>query len=169
MFVLVPANLLPAYTLLHVAISLIAIASGLVVLYGYLNAKDLRGWTAVFLWTTVLTSVTGFGFPITKLTPGLVFGVISLIVLAPTIYAYYAQNMAGRWRLVYVIGSVIALYINVLVLVAQSFQKIPRLHALAPTQSEPPFMFAQGIALGAFLVFGVLAAKRFKGPSVSAG
>jgi hypothetical protein len=136
MFGLIPSNLLPAYTLLHVAISLVGIATGLVVLlYGFLKAKDLRGWTAAFLWTTVLTSVTGFGFPIVKFTPGLALGIISLVVLAPTIYAYYARNMAGRWRLVYVIGSVVALYLNVFVLVVQSFQKIPPLHALAPTQS----------------------------------
>jgi hypothetical protein len=155
------------FTLIHVAISLAAIASGFIVLFGLIASKRLDGWTAFFLATTIATSVTGFGFPITHVTPGIVLGVISLFVLAVAVYARYARRLVGTWRLVYVVTAVIALYLNVLVLIVQSFQKVPALQALAPTQSEPPFAVAQLGALVAFLVLGVVAAKRFREHSFS--
>ncbi len=151
-----------AFTLFHVAISLLAIGSGFVALAGLISGKRLDGWTAFFLATTVATSVTGFLFPITRLTPGLVLGAISLVVLALAIYARYAGHLAGIWRPVYVVTAVVAVYLNVFVLIVQSFQKVPALHALAPTGSEPPFAIAQGLALVAFIGLGVLAVRRFR-------
>lgn len=153
---------LAAYTLLHVVISLIGIGTGFVVMYGFLKGKSLNGWTATFLTTTALTSFTGFGFPFTHLLPSHKVGILSLIVLAVTIPALYVFHLAGAWRRIYVIGSTIALYFNVFVLVAQGFMKVPALHALAPTQTEAPFAFAQLAALGAFIVLGVFAVKRFR-------
>lgn len=156
------------FTLIHVVIALLGIASGFIVIFGLIAAKRLNGWTAFFLATTILTSVTGFGFPITGVTPGIVLGVISLVVLAGAVYARYGGHLAGWWRLVYVIMAVIAQYLNFFVLIVQSFQKVPALKAIAPTQSEPPFAIAQLIALVAFIVLGFLAAKGFREPAVSA-
>jgi hypothetical protein len=150
------------FTFIHVAISLVAIASGFIVLFGLISAKRFDGWPAFFLATTILTSVTGFGFPISGVTPGIVLGVISLLVLAVALYARYARRLAGIWRPVYVITAVIALYLNFFVLIAQSFQKVPALKALAPTQSEPPFAIAQLVALAAFVGLGFLATTRFR-------
>ncbi len=158
---LIPTSAIPAFTVIHVAISLAAIASGFVVLFGMIADKRLERWTAVFLATTVLTSVTGFGFPVQGMTPGVVFGVISLVVPAALTYARYSRHLAGTWRKAYAVGAVFALYLNFVVLIVQSFQKLPPLHALAPKQTEPPFMVAQVVSLVAFLVLGTLAAKRF--------
>jgi hypothetical protein len=153
------------YTFVHVLLSLIGIVSGFAVLAGLLKSKPLDGWTALFLATTVLTSVTGFGFPFTQLLPSHIVGIISLVVLAIAVLARYPLHLAGSWRWIYVIGAVLALYFNVFVLVAQAFQKLSALRALAPTQSEPPFAIAQGVVLLVFVVLGFLAAKKFH-PSV---
>jgi hypothetical protein len=149
-------------TLIHVAISVLAIGSGFAVLFDLIAAKRSDEWTAFFLTTTVLTSVTGFAFPIERITPGIVLGVISLVVLAVCIYARYARQIAGAWRLVYVITAVTALYLNFVVLIVQSFQKLPALKVLAPTQSEPPFAIAQLTTLVAFIALGIVAARRFR-------
>ncbi len=149
------------YLFAHVLISLIAILSGLIVLYGMLASDRMDSWTLLFLVTTVLTSVTGFGFPIHGFTPGLGVGIISLVVLAPTLAGRYAFHMAGAWRWIYVAGAVAALYFNTFVLVVQSFLKVPALHALAPTGSEPPFAIAQGVVLLFFVVTGILSVRRF--------
>ena len=158
----IPTSALPTFTVIHVAISLAAIASGFVVLFGMIANRWLERWSAFFLATTVLTSVTGFGFPIRSMTPGIAFGIISLVVLAAVIHARYSRHLAGAWRKVYVVGAVFAFYLNFVVLIVQSFQKLPPLHALAPKQTEPPFMVAQVVSLVAFLVLGTLAAKRFR-------
>jgi hypothetical protein len=150
-----------AFTIFHVLLSLIGIGSGFIVLYGLLNSQPFVRTSTVFLTTTVLTSVTGFLFPIHGITPGLVLGALSLIVLACAIIALYQHRLAGGWRRTYVITSVVALYFNVFVLVAQAFQKVPALHDLAPTQSEPPFAVAQGIVLIIFVVLGIRAVKGF--------
>ncbi len=126
------------FTILHTAISLIAIASGLIVLAGMLRARRLSGWTALFLVTTILTSVTGFMFPINGLTPAIVVGLISIVILAIALMALYVKQLSGAWRWIYVTTALTALYFNVFVLIVQSFQKVPRLQVLAPTQSEPP-------------------------------
>jgi len=150
------------YTIVHVVISVIGISTGWVVLFGLLAAKRLDGWTALFLASTVATSVTGFGFPFEHLLPSHVVGVISLVVLAAAVFARYARHLAGSWRRIYVIGAVASLYLNVFVLIVQSFQKIPVLKALAPTQSEPPFAIAQGVVLVLFVVLGFLAVGKFR-------
>ena len=152
---------LATYTLIHVIISLIGIGSGLVVLFGMFSSKRLDALTALFLATTALTSLTGFGFPFEHVTPGIILGILSLLVLALAIPARYSFHMAGKWRAIYVITAVIALYFNCFVLIAQSFLKIPALHALAPKGNEPPFAIAQGILLLLFIVAGTLAVKKF--------
>src|SRR4249919_908829 len=151
-----------SFTILHVAISLIGIVSGLIVLFGMLRARRLPGWTALFLATTVLTSVTGFMFPINGLTPAIVVGVISIVILAIALMALYVKHLSGAWRWIYVTTALAALYFNVFVLIVQSFQKVPALQKLAPTQSEPPFSVTQGVVLVAFLVLGIMAARRFR-------
>ena len=150
------------FTILHTAISLIGIVSGLVVLGGMLRARRLPGWTALFLATTVLTSVTGFMFPINGLTPAIVVGVISIVILAIALMALYVKHLSGAWRWIYVVTALTALYFNVFVLIVQSFQKVPVLQKLAQTQSESTFLIAQGVTLVAFLILGTLAARRFR-------
>src|ERR1700683_4472856 len=150
---------LAVFTLVHVAISLIGILSGLVVAFCLLSAKRLDGMTAVFLITTVLTSVTGYFFPYHGFKPSYVVGAISLVVLA---MAIYSRHRAGDWRRGYVIPAMIALYLNCFVLVAQAFMKVPALNALAPTGSEPPFLIAQIIVMVIFIVWTVLAVKKFR-------
>jgi len=152
---------LATYTLIHVIISLVGIGSGLIVLFAMFGGKRLDGITALFLATTVLTSLTAFGFPFEHVTPGIILGILSLVVLAIAIPARYSFRMAGKWRSTYVVTAVIALYFNCFVLIAQSFQKIPALHALAPKGNEPPFAIAQGILLVLFIVAGILAVKKF--------
>jgi len=148
------------YTFLHVLISLVGIGSGLVVMFGFLTGKRFDGLTAVFLITTVLTSVSGFGFPFDHLLPSHIVGIISLVILAVAIPARYLFQLAGSWRWIYVIGATTALYLNVFVLVVQSFMKVPALKALAPTQTEPPFLVAQSVVLVVYLGLTVLATKR---------
>ena len=155
------------FTLLHVAITLVAIASGLIVLFGMLGAHRLPGWTALFLVTTILTSVTGFMFPINGFTPALGVGAVSLVILAIALLALYGKHLAGAWRWIYVATAVAALWFNVFVLIVQSFQKIQVLQTLAPTQSEPPFLIAQGVVLAVFLVLGIVAAWRFRPAAIS--
>src|SRR2546430_9337386 len=135
------------FTLVHVVISLVGIASGLVVVFGLLTGKRLDGWTALFLATTVATSVTGFGFPFDHLLPSYKVGIISLVVLTVAILARHAFHLAGAWRWIYVVSAAIALYLNVFVLVVQAFEKVPALKAMAPTQSEPPFLVRQLVVL----------------------
>jgi hypothetical protein len=153
---------LSTFTLVHVLLSLVGIGTGLIVVYGMLNGKRLDGWTATFLVTTVLTSVTGFLFPFEHLLPSHVIGIISLVALAVAIIARYALHLAGAWRSIFVVFAVLALYLNVFVLVAQIFMKVPAAHALAPTQKEPPFLIAQLIVMAIFIVLGVFSVKRFR-------
>ena len=150
---------LQTFTLIHVLISLAGIASGLVVMYGFLSNKRLDVWTALFLTTTALTSVTGFLFPFMGVTPAIKLGVISLVVLGICIVTRYPLHLT--WRKTYVITASAALYFNVFVLVVQSFEKVPTLNALAPTQKEPPFAIAQIAVLIAFVGLTVLAVKKF--------
>jgi phosphoglycerol transferase MdoB-like AlkP superfamily enzyme len=153
---------LAAYTTVHVIITLIGIASGFIVLFGLLSGRLLGAWNGVFLVTTVLTSVTGLGFPYTKVTPGIILGLLSLVILAIAIFALYGRHLRGGWRRTYVITAMIALYFNVFVLVAQLFEHVPAIHALAPTQSEGPFKIAQLLLLILFVVFITGAARKFR-------
>ena len=154
-------NMTP-FALFHVLLSLVGIVSGFAVVFGLINAKRLSGWTAIFLTTTVATSVTGFLFPFHKLLPSHILGVLSLIALAVAIHALTRRRLAGGWRSAYVVSTVTALYLNVFVLVAQLFMKVPALRALAPAQSEGPFRLAQLSILIVFLLLGIFATKRFR-------
>lgn len=155
---------LATFTLLHVVISLIGIVAGLVAMVGLLKSKPMPGWTGLFLLTTILTSVTGFFFPVEKLLPSHVIGIISLVLLAVACLALYGQKLVGPWRWIYVLTAMISLYFNVFVLVIQSFLKVPPLHALAPSvpPSEPPFAIVQGIVLVFFVVTTFLAIRKFR-------
>jgi hypothetical protein len=150
------------FTLIHTLISLVAIVAGLVVVGGLMAGARLDGWTGLFLVTTVLTSITGFGFPFTRLLPSQYIGITSLIVLAPVILARYRKHLEGAWRGVYVVGSVLVLYLNVFVLVDQLFKRIPALIVLAPTHKEPPYVATQLIVMALFVPLGVAAFKRFR-------
>jgi hypothetical protein len=150
------------YTQIHVIISLVAIVSGLLVAFGMMMGKPLPAMTALFLFTTILTSVTGFFFPFHGVTPGIIVGILSLVVLLIALIARYSKHLAGGWLRTYVISAMFALYLNVFVLVAQCFQKIPSLHALAPTGTEPAFKISQAIVLVLFVVLTIVADKKFR-------
>jgi hypothetical protein len=152
---------LATFTLFHVAISVLGIIAGLVVVGGLLAGASLDGWTLVFLVTTILTSVTGFGFPSTAILPSHVVGGLSLVVLAVCVTARYLQHLSGVWRATFVISAVTALYFNVFVLVVQLFAKTPALQELAPTQSEAPFAVTQALVLALFGWIGRAALRGF--------
>jgi hypothetical protein len=152
---------LSTFTMVHVIISLVAIAAGYAVVCQFLNSRPLGVWNSTFISTTVLTTVTGFLFPNLTLTPAAITGIISSIVLAIALYAFYGKHMSGKWRATYVITAMIALWLNSFVLVVQTFQKVSFFRALAPTQSEPPFLIAQVALLIAVIVLGFLAVRRF--------
>jgi hypothetical protein len=158
---------LSTFVLVHVVISVIAIVAGFVVMAGMIGSRQRPGWTALFLLLTILTSATGFLIPplvSDKLLPSHIIGALSLLVLAIACLALYGQKLAGPWRWVYVVTALLAQYLNVFVLVIQSFLKIGPLHALAPSipPSEPPFAVLQGIVLVFFIVFIIGAVRRFK-------
>jgi hypothetical protein len=150
------------FTLVHILISLVGILSGLVVVGGWLAGREYARLTALFLITTILTSATGFFFPLKGFTPAVGVGILSLILLAVAVFALYGRKLEGGWRKTYVITATAALYFNFFVLVAQMFQKVPALKELAPTQSEPPFGAAQVVILALFLVLGFAAVKNFR-------
>jgi hypothetical protein len=149
------------FTHFHVLISLIGLASGIFVLFRMLQNHHPRGWVNTFLISTIATSVTGFMFP-SKFGPADVIGVLSLIVLAVAAAALYRYRLQGRWRWVYIVGALIALYLNFFVAVVQTFQKVRFFHSLAPTQAEPPFAIVQGVVLLAFVALIVIAIRRFR-------
>lgn len=150
------------FTAVHVAISLIAIATGFIAVYQMLEGRKLGGWNSIFLVTTLLTSLTGFLFPFGGVTPAIVVGIISVIVLAIAFIALYVGHLAGFWRWIYIASAMFAFYLNVFVAVVQAFGKIDALHQLAPTGSEPPFAIAQGVVLLAFIVLGFVLLRRFR-------
>jgi len=151
-----------AFTLLHVVITLVAIGSGLIAVGGMFASHKLPGTTALFLFTTALTSVTGFLFPIHGFTPALGVGALACVILAIALFALYKERLVGSWRWIYVITAIVSLYLNVFVLIAQSFMKVSALNALAPTQSEPPFAITQAVVLVIFIVIGLIAAINFR-------
>lgn len=146
----------------HVLISLLAIGAGFVVAFGLLTSKRLDHWTALFLSTTLATSLSGFCFPFHGITPAIITGIISLLILAVIGYARYRRHLTGWWAKVYAAGSVMVLYFNVFVLVVQSFQKIPALKDLAPTPNELPFQITQLVVLVIFVMLGLAATIRFR-------
>ncbi|MGO8969930.1 MAG: hypothetical protein ACLQDQ_10225 [Myxococcaceae bacterium] len=160
---------LPPLTFMHTAISLVGVGTGFVVLFaGLLAGQSLPRWTGWFLATTILTSVTGFLLPAAHFMPSHAVGILSLVVLAVALFALYRKHLSGPWRRTYVITALTALYLNVFVLVAQLFAKVPALKEVAPTQTELPFKAAQGAVLVAFVVLGALAVARFREPAPDA-
>jgi hypothetical protein len=151
-----------AFTLLHVIITLVAIGSGLIVVGGMFASRRLPVTTALFLFTTALTSLTGFLFPIHGLTPALRVGILACVILAVALFALYKEHLAGAWRWIFVITAVASLYLNVFVLVVQSFVKVSALNALAPTQSEPPFTITQAVVLAIFILIALIAVMKFR-------
>ena len=160
---------LPAFTLIHVVLSLFGILTGLVVAGGFLAGIRHERWTALFLVTTLLTSLTGFGFPFAGVLPSHVVGALSLLVLAIACTALYARRLAGHWREVFVVSSVLALYLNVFVLVAQLLQKTPVLAALAPTPDAPVAAVTQLLFLACFVRLGWGAVKGFRAGRAATG
>ena len=150
------------FTLVHTVLSLVGIVAGLVTAGALATGTRLNRWAAVFLVTTVLANASGFGFPFVKLLPSHVVGAVSLVVLAGVIVADYVKHLAGPWRTTYAVGVVVATYLNVFVLVAQLFKRIPVLFLLAPTQSEPPFALTQALVLVLFIWLGGTAVKGFR-------
>ena len=154
------------FTFVHVVISLVGIMTGFIVVAVMLQSGPIAGWNAFFLVSTILTSVTGFFFPIKVFGPPHIVGVISLVVLAVALVAIYGKKLAGPWRAIYVGSAVLALYLNVFVAVVQSFDKFPYLHKFAPTGSEPAFAVTQGLVLILFIVVGIAAVRRYR-PALS--
>ena len=154
-----------AFTLLHVILSLAGIGAGLVAILSLAGNKLSPGWTGFFLLTTALTSITGFLFPFHGVTPGIVLGVLSMIVLLLATAALYGGKLSGGWRGTFVVSAILALYFNVFVLFAQLFAKVPALKAIAPTPSSPAFGITQLVVLAAFIVIAVKSFRGFRGPS----
>jgi hypothetical protein len=152
---------LSTFTSVHVILSLVGIFAGLVVLFAMFRSSMLRSWTAIFLVTTILTSVTGYFFPVDKVLPSHIVGALSLVALAVAVLAYYRYRLGGSWRWIYVVTAIVALYFNVFVAVVQAFAKISFLHSAAATQSDPPFVVAQLVVLVLFIVLGVVAVRSF--------
>ena len=155
---------LSTFTLVHVIISLIAIVSGILVMFGLLGSNRMPAMTAIFLLFTILTSATGFLFPFTELLPSHMIGILSLVLLAIACIALYVMKLSGVWRGVYVVTAMASLYLNIFVLVIQAFLKVPALHALAPSvpPSEPPFVVIQGIVFAFFVLVIIGASRRFR-------
>jgi hypothetical protein len=151
-----------AFTLLHVVITLVAIGSGLIVMGGMFASHRLPVTTALFLFTTALTSVTGFLFPIHGLTPALGVGILACVILAVALFALYKEHLVGVWRWIFVLTAVASLYLNVFVLVVQSFVKVSALNALAPTRTEPPFAITQVVVLAIFIPIALIAVIKFR-------
>jgi hypothetical protein len=156
-----------AFTILHVVITLVAIGSGLIVVGGMFASHRLPVTTALFLFTTALTSLTGFLFPIHGFTPALGVGIVASAVLVIALFALYKEHLLGAWRGIYVIAAVVSLYLNVFVLVVQSFVKVAALNALAPTQTEPPFAITQATVLAIFILITLIAIVKFRPPKIA--
>lgn len=155
----------PVLTILHVVISLIGIVAGFVAAAGLLNSNLSRGWTILFLATTILTSLTGFLFEFTRLLPSHIVALISLALLAAALFALYSKQLSGYWRTIYVVTALTSLYLNVFVLIIQAFMKVPALKAIAPTQTEPAFVAVQAVTLLLFVSVTILASIRFRPPA----
>ncbi|HEY2876861.1 MAG TPA: hypothetical protein VGJ56_33420 [Reyranella sp.] len=159
---------IPTFTLLHVLLSVVGIAAGLIVVERLLRNRALGLSNTIFLVATILTAASGFLFPSRSaaFTPAQTLGMISLAMLLIAVVALYVGNLIGAWRWIYVVAAVVALYFNVFVGVVQSFAKVGRLRMLAPTQTEPPFLLTQGAVLLFFLIVAVIALRRFQPPTL---
>jgi hypothetical protein len=152
------------FTGIHVFLSLVGIITGFILIFGMIGGKTLPKWAAWFFVTNILTDVTGFLFPFKGITPGIIIGALSLVLLAVAMIGYYGKRLAGSWRARYVITTAVALWFNVFVLIVQSFEKIGPLKAIAPTQAAPPFGITQLAALILMIILTVVAYRRFRPP-----
>ena len=150
---------LPIFALFHVIISLLGIFAGLVMVGGFISGRLLRGWTSLFLWTTIFTNITGFLFPAAKFLPSHILGVISLVLFPVALYALYGKHLQGGWQRTFIVLAVTTLYFNCFVLVVQLFSKFPLLIATAPTQKEPPFAITHLLVLAIFIWLGRASVK----------
>jgi len=153
---------LAQFTFIHVALSFIGIGSGFFLMFEFLTSRNLRILTALFFLSTIGTSLTGFLFPNKAVTPGIVLGVLSMIVLILALYAQYAKKLVGPWRGTYVISVCVAFYFNFFVLVAQAFAKVPALKQVAPTMASPAFGLAQLVLLFIFVLLTIRAVKKYR-------
>lgn len=149
------------FTAFHVAVSLVAIAAGFLSIFGFIAGRRFSFVNGLFLALTALTSVTGFLFPFKGITPGIVIGILSMMVLGVAAVARYVGHMAGAWRGTYIISAAVALYFNVFIFIVQAFEKAPALKALAPTQTEWPFKIVQLATLILLVALTVLAFRRY--------
>ena len=152
---------LAQFTFLHVFVSVIGIGAGIFLIFGLLSSRRLSILTAAFFVTTIATSLTGFLYPFKGVTPGIVLGILSLIALIVAIVALYVKSLHGGWRGIYVVSVCLAFYFNFFVLIAQSFDKVPVLHSIAPTQTSPGYGFAQAAVLVVFILVTIRAYKKF--------
>ena len=152
---------LETFTFVHVVISLVGIMTGIIVVAVMLQNGPIAGWNGFFLTTTILTSVTGFFFPVKGLLPSHIVGIISLVVLAIALFAYYSRHLMGPWSAVYVVCAVTARWLNVFVGIVQSFGKFAYLHNFAPNGSEPAFVVTQAAVLILFVLLGIVAVRRY--------
>jgi hypothetical protein len=152
---------LSTFTLIHTVLSLLALATGVIVVFGMIAGSRLGGLTAIYLLSSVATSAGGFGFPFDHFLPSHFVGLLSLALLLLAILARYVFHFAGSWRWIYVVSTVLSVYFLVFVAVVQAFLKVPALRALAPTQSEPPFAYVQGGVLIVFIVLTIAALRAF--------
>jgi hypothetical protein len=150
------------FTLVHVLLSLVGLAAGFVVLGGMMARAKLGRWTLLFLGATAATSATGFGFPFVKFLPSHGFAIVTLVALAAAVYGLYVRQLAGVWRIVFVGAALLSQYLNFVVLIVQLFLKTPALHAVAPQQTEPPFLISQLVVLAMFGVLGIQAFSKFR-------
>ena len=174
----------PAFTLLHVVITLIAIVSGFVVVFGMIGSHRLPKTTSLFWTMTVLTTVTGFMFflsptQVKALTPAAATGIVATIVFVIGLLALYVKHLYGAWRWLYTGAATISLYLNVFVLITQSFGKLTFLNPAVTLKSMvgPPFgqptdfhfAIVQGVTLLIFLMLGIVTAWKFRrGPGLMA-
>ncbi|KTE18880.1 hypothetical protein ATE67_17505 [Sphingopyxis sp. H050] len=158
---------IPQFTALHVLISLVGILAGLIALPAFAWGRVLPRPNVIFLWFTLLTSLTGFLFPIVAFTPALGVGIVSTLILAVALWAWYARKLAGRAAPVYAVTATVGLWLNLFVLVVQSFLKVPALNALAPTGTEPPFAAAQGALLILMIGLGYFAFRASRRGAVA--
>jgi hypothetical protein len=149
-------------TLIHTVVSFIAMGFGFGAVARLFGADFGRRWTKCFFVTATFVTLTGFIFPFTGVTPAFATGIVATVIFLAWLLARYRFRLVGLWRSIYAASIVASLYLLVFVTIAQAFQKIPFLSALAPTQSEAPFTIAQAVAVVLFIIVGVIAMRRFR-------
>ena len=145
----------------HVVLSLLQIPVGLYLALELCRGRAPAATTLLFFALAALTSLTGFPLPPFGFDPPRAIGILTLLLLAASAFAFYSRGAIGLWRPVFVIGSIAALYLDIFVAIVQAFQKLPAFQRLAPTQSEPPFVILQVAALALCIVIGFYAVRRF--------